>query len=128
MAYVDAEIPVLHKEFVSNSGTNLRHGEAAEGTYAEPGVTRYAYQIYPANWQSLRPDPIRLDDLDLSITDLIMDVPDPSVYKNRDQVTIKAKTFIVQGRPEFDDWGNGMQLMGEYDEMFGGTVLIRRVN
>lgn len=126
MSYVDAQIPVAHQSFVRNTSTPVRHGEAQEGTYAD-AVTRYVYQVYPANWQSLRPDPINIETLDRTITDLIMDVPDPTVYKDRDKVTIKDKDFIVQGDLTFDDWGNGLQIMSEYDELFGATILIKRV-
>lgn len=126
-SYMDAQIPVEHRVFVPNDpNVPLRHGQAAEGELAEP-VTRYAFQIYPANWQSLRPDPINVETLDRTIIDLIMDVPDSSVYKDRDTVMVKGKSFVVQGNPEFDDWGDGLQMMPEYDEFFGGTVLIKRV-
>lgn len=126
MAVLEAQVPVEHRVFTENPATTGRHGSSQEGTLAEP-VTRYAYQIYPANWTTPRPDPINMENMDNSITNLLMDVPDPSVYHQRDTVLIHGKSFIVQGIPEFDDWGNGMQIMGEYDDMFGGTVLIRRV-
>ena len=126
MAVLEAQIPVEHRSFVPNTVPG-RHGSAQEGSLAEP-VTRYVVQVYPANWQSLRPDPINLESLDRNIVDLIVEVPDPEVYKARDTITIRGKSFVVQGQPEFSDFGNGYQMMPEYDDMFGGQVLVRRVN
>lgn len=115
----------MHRVFVPNSAP-VRHGQAAEGTLADP-VQRFVYQIYPARWQRPVPDPINIEDLARTETNLLMDVPDSSVYKNQDQVLVKGKAFVVQANPEFESWGDGMQIMSEYDDMFGGTVLIRRV-
>jgi hypothetical protein len=127
MAVLDAEVPVEHRVWVQNSGSQQRHGQAAEGTYAEP-ITRYAYQVYPARWQRPTPDPINIEDLARTDINLLMDVPDATVYKNQDQVLINGTAFVVQGNPAFEDWGDGMQLMREYDDLIGGgQVLIRRV-
>lgn len=126
MAVLDAEVPVMHRAWVQNSGSQPRHGQAAEGTLSDP-VERFVYQIYPARWQRPVPDPINIEDLARTETNLLMDVPDSSIYKNQDQVLVNGKAFVVQGRPEFESWGDGMQIMSEYDDMFGGTVLIRRV-
>jgi hypothetical protein len=112
--------------FVENTGSTGRHGSSQEGTLSAP-ITRYAYQVYPARWQRPVPDPINLEDLDRSITDLLMDVPDPMVYKRRDTVQINGTSFVVQGLPDFSGWGDGLQIMGDYDDMFGGSVLIKRV-
>lgn len=126
MAVLEAEIPVEHRVFVENSGSTGRHGSSQEGTLSAP-ITRYAYQVYPARWQRPVPDPINLEELDRTITDLLMDVPDPSVYKQRDTVLINGTSFVVQGLPDFQGWGDGLQIMGEYDDIFGGSVLIKRV-
>jgi hypothetical protein len=126
MAVVDAEVPVLHRVWVPNSGPVTRHGQASEGTYADP-IERFVYQVYPARWQRPVPDPINIEDLARTETNLLMDVPDSSVYKNQDRVLINGVAFVVQGKPEFEDWGDGMQIMSSYDDMFGGQVLIRRV-
>jgi hypothetical protein len=126
VAVLEAEIPVSHRVFVENTSSTGRHGSAQEGTLSDP-ITRYAYQVYPARWQRPIPDPINLEDLDKTVTDLLMDVPDPSVYKQRDTVLINGVSFVVQGLPDFQGWGDGLQLMGEYDDMFGGSILIKRV-
>lgn len=125
MAVLEAQVPVGHCVFTPNTVPG-RHGSAQEGTLADP-VTRYVYQVYPARWQRPVPDPINMEDLDRSVTDLIMDVPDSSVYKQHDTVLIKGVSFVVQGLPEFEGWGDGLQIMSEYDDMFGGMVLIKRV-
>ena len=112
--------------FIENNGSTGRHGSSQEGTLSDP-IDRFAYQVYPARWQRAIPDPIDLENLDKTITDLLMDVPDPTVYKARDTVQINGVSFVVQGLPDFMGWGTGLQIMSEYDDMFGGQVLIRRV-
>jgi hypothetical protein len=126
MAVLDAEVPVAHRVFIPNDGTPGRHGSSQEGTYSDP-ITRYAYQVYPTRWQRPIPDPVDIESLTRTETNLLMDVPDPSVYKKRDQVQVNGFAFEVQGLPDFGGWGDGMQIMSEYDDMFGGSVLIRRV-
>lgn len=125
MAVLDAEVPVMHRVFIEGTGTG-RHGSATEGTLSDP-IPRFAFQIYPARWQRPVPDPINIEDVDHTVTELLMDVPDASVYKQRDTVTVNGTSFVVQGLPDFQGWGDGMQIMSEYDDMFGGSVLIKRV-
>jgi hypothetical protein len=126
MAVLEAEVPVQHRVWVQNSGPQPRHGQAAEGIYSDP-IDRFIYQVYPARWQRPIPDPINIEDLGRTDTNLLMDAPDATVYKNQDQVLINGIAFVVQGNPGFEDWGDGLQIMSSYDDMFGGTVLIRRV-
>lgn len=126
MAVLEAQVPVEHRVFNENTVSTGRHGSSQEGTLSAP-VTRYVYQVYPARWQRPVPDPINLEDVDRSVTDLIMDVPDSSVYKQRDTVLVNGVSFVVQGLPKFEGWGDGLQIMSEYDDMFGGMVLIKRV-
>jgi hypothetical protein len=123
---LQAEIAIQHLVYVPHTGSTGRHGSSQEGTHAAP-VTRYAYQIYPARWQRPVPDPINLEDIARTVTDLIMDVPDPSVYKKLDDVLIQGISFQVQGLPDYTGWGDGLQIMSEYDDMFGGIVLVKRV-
>ena len=117
---------MAHRVFIENTASTGRHGSSQEGELSAP-IPRFAYQIYPARWERAVPDPIDMENLDKTITNLLMDVPDPSVYKQRDTVTIAGVSFVVQGLPDFQGWGDGMQIMSEYDDLFGGTVLIRRV-
>jgi hypothetical protein len=126
MSVLEAEVVVQHRVFIENTASTGRHGSSQEGTLSDP-IERKVFQIFPARWQRPVPDPINLEDLDRSITDLLMDVPDPSVYKQRDTVLINGVSFVVQGLPDFQGWGDGLQIMSEYDDMFGGSVLIRRV-
>lgn len=127
MSVIDAQVPVMHRVFVKNSATTGRHGSAEEGTHSAP-IQRWAYQVYPARWQRPTPDPIDIEDYTRTITNLVMDVPDPSVYKKQDTVLINGVSFVVQGIPGVDaNWGNGTQIFPQYDDLFGGQVLIRRV-
>lgn len=127
MSVLAAQVPIMHRVFVKNSATTGRHGSAEEGTLSAP-VQRLIIQIYPARWQRPTPDPINMEDYERTITNLVMDVPDPTVYKKRDEVLINGVAFVVQGLPEVDaNWGDGLQMLSEYDDLFGGQVLIRRV-
>lgn len=126
MAVWDAQVVVMHRVFTPNTAPG-RHGSAQEGTLAAP-VERKVYQVYAARWQRPVPDPIDIEDLTQTVTNLVMDCPDPSIYKKQDQVLINGTAFLVQGLPDLDaNWGNGTQMLPEYDDMFGGQVLIRRV-
>jgi hypothetical protein len=126
MPVLDAEVPVMHRVFVQNTGPQPHHGMSDEGTLSDP-IERFIYQVYPARWQRPIPDPIDLENYDKTISNFIMDVPDSSVYKKRDQVLVNGIAFEVQGQPGLESWSSGMQIMSEYDDMFGGQVLIRRV-
>lgn len=126
MAVLEAEVAIQHRSFVLNT-TPVRHGQAAEGTHANP-VTRYVYAIYPMHWRNPHTDPITIDEAARTITDLIMDVPDPGPYKKGDIVLVNGFAFDVQGQPELAEWADGLYPFKEYDDMsFGGTVHIRRV-
>lgn len=123
MAVLDAEVPVMHRVFVLGTNTG-RHGSAQEGTLSDP-IPRFAYQIYAKRWGTPRTD-ITTTEIEVgTTTDMLLDVPDATVYKKRDTVEISGVSYEVQGRPE--DWA-GDQMMPDYDDMFGGTVLIRRVD
>jgi hypothetical protein len=122
----DAQVPIMHRVFVKNT-TAGRHGSAEEGTLSDP-VQRFIIQVYPARWQRPTPDPINMEDYTRTITNLVMDVPDPKVYKKHDEVLINGTSFVVQGNPDVDaNWADGTQIFPEYDSLFGGQVLIRRV-
>ena len=126
MSVMDAQVPVQHRVFVANTGPQTRHGMSDEGELSDP-ITRYVYQVYPARWQRPIPDPINTEDYDRTVSNMLMDTPEPEVYKKRDQVLVNGIAFEVQGQPEVEAWDNGAQLMSEYDDMFGGQILIRRV-
>lgn len=128
MAVVEALVPVQHRVFVQNVASTGRHGSAAEGELSAP-IQRFALDVYPAHWnRGVTLDPIDIDTAARTVTDMLMDVPDPSVYKKRDEVSINGIAFVVQGLPEITgDWAEGMMPFPQYDDMFGGVVHIRRV-
>lgn len=127
MSVLEAQVPIQHRVFVKNNATTGRHGSSEEGTLSAP-VQRKVIQVYPARWQRPTPDPINMEDYTRTVTNLVMDVPDPTVYKKRDEVLINGVAFVVQGLPDVDaNWGNGNQMLPQYDDLFGGQVLIRRV-
>lgn len=123
---MDAGVVVLHRVFIPNSGPQPRHGMSDEGTYSDP-IERKAFQFYPARWQRPVPDPINVEDYDRTVQNMILDTPEPSAYKKRDQVEIDGVAYLVQGNPEAESWSGGNQLMPEYDSFFGGQILVRRV-
>lgn len=129
MAILDATVPVQHRVFIPNVASTGRHGSAAEGELSDP-VQRFAYQVYPAHQGgTVTFDPVNIETAARVITDLFMDVDDPSVYKKHDEVQINGIAYVVQGLPVADNqWGDGTQLFSEYDDMFGGLVHIRRVS
>lgn len=127
MPVMDAQVPVMHRVFHQNPVSTGRHGSASEGTLSDP-IQRWAYQVYPARWQRATPDPINVEDNDRTVTNMLMDVPDPTVYKKGDSVLVNGFSFEVQGFANMEsNWGNGTQMLPEYDDLFGGQVLIRRV-
>lgn len=127
MSVPDAQVVIQHRVFVKNPASTGRHGSAEGGSLSEP-VERKIIQVYPARWQRPTPDPISIEDYTQTVTNLVMDVPDPKIYKKRDEVLINGTAFLVQGLPDVDaNWGDGTQIFPEYDDMFGGQVLIRRV-
>lgn len=128
MAVLEAEVPVLHRVFIPNVASTGRHGSAAEGALSAP-VSRFAYQVYSAHWnKGVTQDPINIEESARTITDLLLDVPDPSVYKKHDEVEVNGISYVVQGLPVADNqWSDNTMPFPEYDDMFGGTVHIRRV-
>lgn len=127
MAVWDAQVSVMHRVFTANTVSTGRHGGVREGTLSDP-IQRWAYHVYPARWQRPVPDPIDLEDTDRTVTNMLMDVPDPTVYKKLDSVLVNGFQFEVQGFANMEgNWGNGTQMFPSYDSLFGGTVLIRRV-
>lgn len=127
MSVMEAQVPVWHRVFTQNSGSTGRHGSSTEGTLSDP-IQRWAYQVYPARWQRPVPDPIDIEDSNRTVTNMLMDVPDPTLYKKGDSVLVNGFSFEVQGFTNMEsDWGNGLQMLPEYDDLFGGQILIRRV-
>lgn len=124
MAVLRAQVPIQHRSFIPNTDP-VRHGQAGEGTLADP-VQRFAIQIYPMSWTNPDQDPITIDAAGRTVTDLLVDVEDPSIYKKNDEILINDVSFVVQGLPGFDDVALGP--LPEFDDLLGGgTVHVRRV-
>lgn len=75
-----------------------------------------------------RVDPISVDYDERTITDLILEVPDPTLYSKLDNVLIYDgadwEAYEVQGKPV--SWSRGLPFQ-RYAAIFGGTVHVRRV-
>lgn len=76
-----------------------------------------------------RVDPISIEYVERTIIDLLLEVPDPTLYKKLDNVLVNNGTewltYEVQNRPV--SWSNGFPWQ-RYKSIFGGTVHVRRVN
>jgi hypothetical protein len=76
-----------------------------------------------------RVDPISIEYVERTIIDLLLEVPDPKLYKKLDNVLVNNGvewlTYEVQNRPV--SWSNGLPWQ-RYASIFGGTVHVRRVN
>lgn len=77
-----------------------------------------------------RVDPINPDYVERTITDIIMEVPDGTVYHKLDRVLLNRTAdewlaFEVQGRTP--TWQQGIPWQ-HYARLFGDTVHIRRVD
>lgn len=75
-----------------------------------------------------RVDPISVDFDQRTVTDLILQVPDPTLYKKLDNVLVfngdEWLAYEVQGKPV--NWSLNMPWQ-RYSKIFGGTVHVRRV-
>lgn len=124
MAVLPATVPIQHRVWTANTDP-VRHGQSGEGTLAEP-VQRFAIQVYPMSWTNPDQDPITVDAAGRTVTDLLVDVEDPSLYKKNDEILINGVSFVVQGLPGFDDVAMGP--LPEFEDLLGGgTVHVRRV-
>jgi hypothetical protein len=123
MAIFPASVEIQHQVW-TQTGTDGHNNPI--GTLASP-VTRYIIGIQQL--QDGRVDPISLDYVERTIIDLILEVPDPTLYKKLDNVLVyngtEWLTYEVQNRPV--SWSNGLPWQ-RYASIFGGTVHVRRVN
>lgn len=129
MPVFPAQIPIQHQVFVFEvDGSNnpvLDADGNPKGSLADP-VTRMIIGIQQLG--DGRVDPISVEYVERTITDLILEVPDPTLYKKLDRVlvnnSIEWLAFEVQNR--FTSWSNGLPWQ-RYSKLFGGTVHVRRV-
>ena len=117
-------IEVRHRSYVTDGGVDADGNET--GALADP-VTRMIIGIQQLH--DGRVDPISIEYVDRTITDLILQVPDPRPYKKGDTVLVfngvDWLSYEVQNRPV--SWSNGLPWQ-RYSGLFGGTVHVRRVD
>lgn len=122
MPVFPATIPIQH--YVYTGSTDDAHGNETP-TYADP-VTRMIIGIQQLG--DGRVDPISVEYVERTITDLIIQVPDPTLYKKLDNIgvnnTVEWLLYEVQGKPV--SWSNGLPWQ-RYSSLFGGTLHVRRV-
>jgi hypothetical protein len=122
MPIFPASIEIQHQIWTA-TGTDT-HGNPT-GTLSAP-IARLIIGIQQLG--DGRVDPISVDYDERTITDLILEVPDPTLYKKLDNVLvnngIQWLTYEVQGKPV--SWSRGLPWQ-RYAPIFGGTVHVRRV-
>lgn len=119
MGLVAATIPVQHQVW-AKTGSKDSHGR---DIYQHgPIINRLVEAVYPLHMRPRR-DPVTVDYEARTETDLLMSVPDATVYNKNDRVTVHGKAFLVQNDPR--NWG-GDDPFGFDVSMFGGTVHLKR--
>ena len=120
-----ATIGILHQVYVFDGGTNARGNPT--GALADP-VPRKVIAFYRLDWASGGHDPISIDFVARTIADLIMLVPDPTLYKKLDRVLLNSGAqelvYDVQNVPI--SWSKGF-MWQRYSPLLAGEVHIRRV-
>jgi hypothetical protein len=120
-----ATIEVQHQVYEYTGTTDARGNKV--GALADP-VTRLVISFYRLGWESPRHDPISLDYEARTITDLLMLVPDPNIYKKLDRVLIPSGSDWVAYEVQniTISWSEGFTWR-RYAPLLGGEVHIRRV-
>jgi hypothetical protein len=123
MPIFPTDIEIKHQIFMV-TGTDS-HGNPV-GSLSDP-ITRFIIGIQQLG--DGRVDPISVEYVERTIIDLILQVPDPTLYKKLDNVLVfngeEWLAYEVQNRPV--SWSNGLPWQ-RYSKVFGGTVHVRRVN
>lgn len=123
MPIFPTDVQIQHQVFTPN-GTDAHNNPI--GTLAAP-VIRNIIGIQQLG--DGRVDPISVDFVERTIVDLILQVPNPKLFKKLDRVLvnngIEWLAYEVQGQPV--SWSNGLPWQ-RYASIFGGTVHVRRVN
>jgi hypothetical protein len=122
MPVFPATIEIQHQIWTV-TGTD-GHGNPI-GSLSDP-IIRYIIGIQQLG--DGRVDPISIEYDERTITDLILEVPDPTLYKKLDNVLVNNGdewlAYEVQGKPV--SWSRGLPFQ-RYASLFGGTVHVRRV-
>ena len=126
MSVLPANIHIRHQIYETNGGTDARGNPT--GSLADP-VDRYVIAIYRLHWADPHPDPISVDFLSRTISDALMLVPDPTIYKKLDRVLVfdgvsEWLAYEVLNQPI--SWSAGFTWQ-RYAPLLGGEVRIRRV-
>jgi hypothetical protein len=116
----NADITIQH-EVMTDSGTTDSHGNEIE-TYAT-AVTRQVIAVYPLH-RLPHHDVVSAEYVARTMLDFIIEVPDASIYKKNDRITLYGLKFLVQGFPF--NWG-GNNPFGLDTSIFGGSIHVERV-
>lgn len=123
LSVLPTNITIQHQVF-NATGTDAHNNPIGE---LEAPVTRLIIGIQQLH--DGRVDPISVEYVERTIIDLIIQVPDPTLYKKLDRVLVNNGAewlaYEVQNRPV--SWSNGLPWQ-RYAGLFGGTVHVRRVN
>jgi hypothetical protein len=114
----------IQHQIWTQTGTDAHNNPV--GSLSDP-IVRMIIGIQQLN--DGRVDPISIEYVERTIIDLLLEVPDPTLYKKLDNVLVNNGTewlaYEVQNRPV--SWSNGLPWQ-RYASIFGGTVHVRRVN
>ena len=120
MSVVEANIEVQHQVW-TKTGTKDSHNK---DIYVHgPVIPRKVEAIYPLHARPRR-DPVTVEYEARTETDLLMSVPDATIYNKNDRILIHGKAFLVQNDPR--NWG-GDDPFGFDASMFGGQIHLKRV-
>jgi len=115
-----ANIAVQHQVW-GDTGTKDSHNRTIY-THG-PIIKRMAIAIYPLH-RIARRDPTTVEYEARTETDLLVDVPDATVYHKNDRVLLKGTAYLVQNEPRNH---GGDDPFGFDKTLFGGTVHLKRV-
>lgn len=87
-------------------------------------VPRKAIAFYPEG-NSQNREPITADYAARYVSRLTMLVEDPSLFTDRDEVTVGGKRYEIDGDPAEGDWRRGP--FAGLNRMFGGEIHLKRV-
>lgn len=120
-----ATIQIQHQVWTTDGGTNARGNPT--GALADP-VNRMVVGFYRMHWADPHPDPVSVDFLARTISDLVMLTHEPTVYKKLDRVLLNSGAgnlaFEVQNVPI--SWSPGFTWQ-RYAPLLAGEVHVRRV-
>lgn len=120
MSIFAANIGVQHQVW-TKTGTKDSHNK---DIYTHgPVIPRAVIAVHPLH-RIARHDPTTVEYEARTETDLLMEVPDATLYSKNDRVLLYGKAFLVQNDPR--NWG-GDDPFGFDVSTFGGTVHIKRV-